>query len=154
VRGHQVGGQFFLQEYRLAGGTAAGQFANWHLAAVENKFGRGKTLLIGTFPGGSYERTHAPETRAFFADLLAWAGLKPQLASSDADVKARLHRGAGGTYLWIVNPTRVTKTVKISLPSAFQTATELWPEANRPTLAGDTLTTTLEDRNAAVLRLN
>jgi beta-galactosidase len=154
VRGHQVGGQFFLQEYRLAGGTAAGQFANGHLAAVENKFGRGKTLLIGTFPGGSYERTHAPETRAFFADLLAWAGLKPQLASSDADVKARLHRGAGGTYLWIVNPTRVTKTVTISLPSAFQTATELWPEANRPTLAGDTLTTTLEDRNAAVLRLN
>lgn len=154
VQGHPVGGQYFLQEYQLAGGTAAGQFANGHLAAVENKFGRGQTLLLGTFPGGSYDRNHAPETRAFFAGLLAWAGIKPQVQSSDSEVKARLHRGEGGAYLWVVNPTRASKTVKISLPSTFQTATELWQGPNQPTLAGDTVTVTVDDRNAAVIRLN
>ncbi len=154
VRGHPVGGQFFLQEYQLAGGTAAGNFANGHLAAVENKFGRGQTLLIGTFPGGAYDRSHAADTRTFFADLLAWAGLKPEVQSSDAEVMARLHRGAGGTYLWIVNPTRAAKTVKISLPATFNSATELWPDSTPPTLSGNTVTTTIADRNAAVIRLN
>ncbi len=153
VCGHAVGGQFFLQEYKLAGGEAAGQFANGHLAAVENKFGRGRTLLIGTFPGGSYERNHAPETRTFFADLLTWAGLTPQMQTSDPEVKARFHRGNGGTVLWIVNPTRTTKTVTITLPSAFQAATELWQESTHPTLAGNALTATVEDRNAAVIQL-
>lgn len=153
VRGRQVGGQYFLQEYELAGGRAAGQFANGHIAAVEHTSGRGKTLLIGTFPGGSYDRNHASETRAFFADLLPWAGIKPQVQSSDPEVKARLHRGAGGTYLWVVNPTRTSRAVKITLPAAFQRATDLWQGSHRPTVAGDTVTTTVEDRSAAVIRL-
>ena len=51
VRDKQIGGQYFLQEYKLAGGQAAGQYANGHIAAVEHTFGGGKTLLVGTFPG-------------------------------------------------------------------------------------------------------
>ena len=153
VQGRPVGGQYFLQEYQLAGGQAAGQFANGHLAAVEHTFGRGKTLLIGTFPGGAYERNHTPETREFFASLLGWAGVKPQVTSSDAEVKARLHRGAGGTYLWIVNPTRIARTVKITLPAAFQRATELWQGSIPPTVSGEVVTATVTDRNVAVIRL-
>src|ERR1019366_6111315 len=68
-------------------------------------FGSGKTLLIGTFPGGGYYRNHAAGTRDFFAGLLAWGGIRQQVQSSDAAVKARLHTGAGGTYVWVVNPT-------------------------------------------------
>ncbi|MEO7347068.1 MAG: alpha-amylase family protein [Opitutaceae bacterium] len=153
VQGRSVGGQYFLQEYQLKGGTAAGQFANGHLAAVEHTFGRGKTLLVGTFPGGSYDRHRGPETREFFSGLLSWAGLKPQLQASDAEVKARLHRGPGGTYLWVVNPTRTTRTAKISLPATFQRTTDLWLKSSNPSLAGNTVTVTVEDRNAAVIRL-
>ena len=153
VKERKIGGQYFLQEYRLAGGEAAGTYANGHIAAVEHTVGGGKTLLIGTFPGGSYFRSHAPATREFFAGLLGWAGVQQQVQSSDPEVKARLHRGAGGTYLWVVNPTRTPRTVTVSLPSAFQGAVELWQESNRPSVAGNTLTTTVEDRNAAVIRL-
>jgi beta-galactosidase len=153
VRDKQIGGQYFLQEYKLAGGQAAGQYANGHIAAVENTTGAGKTLLIGTFPGGAYYHGHAPATREFFAGLLAWAGVQQQVQSSDPEVKARLHRGAGGTYLWVVNPTRTARTVKISLPSAFQRAVDLWQESSRPTVSGNTVAVTVEDRNAAVIRL-
>ena len=153
VRGKQIGGQYFLQEYKLAGGKVVGQYANGHIAAVENTFGAGKTLLIGTFPGGAYFRGHAPATREFFAGLLAWAGVQQQVQSSDPEVKARLHRGAGGTYLWVVNPTRTVRNVKISLPAAFQRAVELWQESNRPTVSGNSVAVTVEDRNAAVIRL-
>ena len=127
---------------------------NGHIAAVENSTGSGKTLLIGTFPGGSYYRNHAPPTREFFAGLLAWAGVQQQVESSDPEVKARLHKGAGGTYLWVVNPTRTARSVKISLSSVFERATELWQEqAPGAAVSGKMVSATVGDRNAAVLRL-
>jgi beta-galactosidase len=133
--------------------VAAGHYANGHIAAVEHTSGSGKTLLIGTFPGGSYYRDHSAATREFFAGLLPWAGVEQQVRSSDPEVKARLHKGAGGTYIWVVNPTRTPRTVKISLPSTFQHSAELWQESSKPTVSGNTLSTTVEDRNAAVIRL-
>jgi beta-galactosidase len=153
VKGTEIGGQYFLQEYKPAGGQAVGQYANGHSAAVENTFGAGKTLLIGSFPGGAYFRSHAPHTREFFAGLLAWAGVPQQVRSSDPEVKARLHRGPGGAYLWVVNPTRTARSVKISLSSTFSRAVELWQESSRPAVSGNTLATTVEGRNAAVIRL-
>ncbi|HMD69813.1 MAG TPA: hypothetical protein VKF41_00635, partial [Bryobacteraceae bacterium] len=96
---------------------------------------------------------HAPATREFFAGLLEWAGVPQQVKSSDPEVKARLHRGAGGTYLWVVNPTRTARTVKISLPAAFQRAVELWQESSGAAVSGNTVSVTVEDRNAAVIRL-
>jgi len=153
VRGKEVGGQYFLQEYKLAGGQAAGQYSNGHIAAVEHAFGSGKALLIGTFPGGSYYRNHAAGTRDFFVGLLDWGGVKQQAQSSDSAVKARLHKGAGGTYVWVVNPTRTARSVKILLPSTFQRAVELWQESSHPAISGNTLAVTVEDRNAAVIRV-
>ena len=155
VRDRQIGGQYFLQEYKLAGGHAVGQYANGHIAAVEHSLGSGKTLLIGTFPGGSYYRTHAAGTREFFAGLLTWAGIRQQVQSGDAAVKARLHQGTGGTYLWVINPTRTSRSVKLSMPSRFhvQRAVDLWQESSHPTVDGDTVSVTVEDRNAAVIRL-
>ena len=153
VKDRNVGGRFFLQEYTLAGGEAAGQYDNGHIAAVERTSGNGKTLLIGTFPGGSYYLNHLSATREFFADLPAWAGIQQQVRSSDPEVKARLHKGAGGTYVWVVNPTRTARTVKVTLPSAFQRATELWQQPSTPTVTGNTLAVTVDGRNAAVVRV-
>ena len=51
VNGHQIDGRYFLQEYGAKGGRAVGTYANRHIAAIENQHGRGRTLLIGTFPG-------------------------------------------------------------------------------------------------------
>jgi beta-galactosidase len=154
VKDKQIGGGYFLQEYKLAGGQAVGQYANGHIAAVENASGSGKTLLIGTFPAGSYYRNHAAGTREFFAGLLSWAGINQHVRSSDSEVKARLHRGAAETYVWVVNPTRTSKSVRITLPSTFQKAVDLWQESSRPAVSGNTLTVAIEDRNAAVIRLD
>jgi beta-galactosidase len=152
VRDKKIDGRFFLQEYTLAGGSAAGEYTNGHVAAVEHTSGKGKTLLIGTFPGGGYYLHHAPATREFFAGLLGWAGIEQQVRSSDPAVKARIHKGSGGAYAWVVNPTRTKRDVKISLPAGFRKASELWQESTA-TLDGNTLTVSVEDRNAAVIRL-
>jgi len=118
VLGKPTGGRFFLQQYELAGGQKAGQYADGSIAAVEQRVGKGRTLLIGTFPGGSYFLNHAPETKAFFAGLLPWAGIKPLMTVSETGVQARLHSGAGGDYLWVVNPGRQPRTVSVTLNGA------------------------------------
>jgi beta-galactosidase len=148
----QIGGRYFIQEYRAEGGRAVGQYANGHVAAVENAAGKGRVLLIGTFPGAAYHLHHSAATREFFAGLLAWAGAAQQVTSSDAEVKARLHRGAGGTYVWVVNPTRTKRNAVITLPGRFSKAVDLWAGSG-PVVEGNRLMLFVEERNVAVIRL-
>jgi beta-galactosidase len=128
VNGHRIYGRYFLQEYELAGGRAAGHYANGHVAAVENRRGAGRTLLIGTFPGGGYYRHHSAESRAFFSELLKLAGVEPRLETNNARTQARLHAGPGGTYLWVTNPEREDAAVTVTVRDApeFHDAVDVW----------------------------
>ncbi len=151
VRGYEINGRYFRQEYALAGGTAAGTYRNGRLAAVANKYGQGRTLLIGTFPGGGYYLHHLPSQKAFFRTLVG----AQQLTSSDPQVQARLHTGAGGTYLWVVNPLRATRTVTVALAAnygPFSSAEDLWDQ-QKVSVSGRRVTITLNDRDVAVVQL-
>lgn len=154
ANGHTTGGRFFLQHFELAGGKPAGAFEGGAIAAVEHSTGKGRTLLLGSFPGGSYFLHHAAGTRAFFSSLLGWAGVKQQIRVSDASIHARLHKGEGGTYLWVVNPARASKEVTVTLESGpFRKAQELWQSGGAIRVTGNQVQCTVEDRNCAVIRL-
>ena len=91
---------------QLNGGKGVGTFENGEIAALENKFGKGKTFLVGTFPGAGYFRHHSAGSSEFFAGLLEWGNIDQRIQSSDPEIKVRLHDGPGGKYLWVINPTR------------------------------------------------
>jgi beta-galactosidase len=157
VRGKTVGGRFFLQEYTTKGGEAAGQYADGKTAAIQHRFGAGSALLIGTFPGASYFLHHDEETKAFFASLLDWAGLSQQVRVNSNEVKARLHRGAGGDYLWVVNPGRQLKTVSIMIDKrvgSFTRGKDVWKSETSISFSGEVIKVTVEDRSSAVIRLD
>lgn len=157
VQGKRVSGRYFLQEYEPAGGKVVGRYSNGQPAALEHSVGKGRTLLVGTFPGAGYYLHHTPETRAFFAGLLGWAGVKQMVRVSDAQVKARLHAGAGGTYLWVVNPTRQARTVTLILEDRFgpfARVRDLWQQGGNAKVSGRVIEVSVEDRNVAVLRLD
>lgn len=127
VQGKTIYGRYFRQDYDLHGGKSAGQYANGNIAAVENSFGKGRTLLIGSFPGAGYFLHHAPETRQLFASLLHRAGLQQQVSLDDTTVQARLHQGRSNRYLWVTNPTREPKKVNITLPqNGVRSAEDVW----------------------------
>jgi hypothetical protein len=48
---------------------------------------------------------------------------------------------------------RTLRSVKLSVPSRFQGAVDLWQESSHLMVDGDTASVTVEDRNAAVIRL-
>jgi beta-galactosidase len=155
LNGAQIYGRYFRQEYKLAGGTEAGRYANGNTAAVKNKLGQGKTLLIGSFPGAGYYLHHAPATKDMFAGLLDMAGVKAMMKVSEASVQARLHRGAGGSYLWITNPTRDNVTASVELSPAagdYSTGEDIWGN-QKVQLEGRTIQVSIQGRDAAVIAL-
>jgi beta-galactosidase len=126
VFGAEVQGGGFLQSYHLAGGTALGQFADGRCAAVEHRHGKGRTLLVGTHPSVGYYRTQG--AAAYFRGVLDWAGVVPQVAVSTPAVQARLHRGAEGDYLWIVNSDKAPQSGKVTLAGITAGASQImWP---------------------------
>jgi beta-galactosidase len=155
VSGHRINGRYFLQEYETSGGQAVGHYRNGHVAAIDNHVGKGRTLLIGTFPGAGYYLHHSPDAKAFFAELLKLANVEQRIRTENYDTQARLHTGPGGTYLWITNPTRSTKTATVSINEhepSFHTADDVW-ENNSVSLNGRQIRVTLPPRDGAVIAL-
>jgi beta-galactosidase len=113
--GQTVTGGGFLQSYTLAGGTERGWFADGRLAAVENTYGRGRTLLVGTHPGVGYFKTSGEANRSYFAGVFAWTGRDQHVRLSNGALQARLHEGEGGKVLWVVNPTRETQRSAVTV---------------------------------------
>jgi beta-galactosidase len=155
ARGKKLFGRYFLQEYEARGGQPAGRYGNGHIAAVENRYGNGRTLLIGTFPGAGYYRHHSAEAKEFFAGLLKIANVEPRLRTNNTAVQARLHSGAGGEYLWFVNASRSPAEVTVTLAGAapaFGPSEDIWG-GRRVVVTGRDVLTTVPPRDAAVIAL-
>jgi beta-galactosidase len=155
VYGSEIYGHYFRQEYEVSGGKAVGHYSNGNIAAVENKLGQGRTLLIGSFPAAGYYLHHALATRDLFAGLLKMAEVTPRVIVDDNSVQARLHQGPGGTYLWVVNQTRDARSIKVALESgvgAFGSAKDLWGNQSI-SLRGRQLSMNIPAQDAAVVAL-
>jgi beta-galactosidase len=126
--GAAVDGGGFLQSYRLTGGTGRGHFTDGRLAVVENTYGKGRTLLIGTNPSVAYYRTQGKANGAFFAELLRWSGKKRHVTLSNTALFARVHEGEKGSFLWLVNPTRTAQKTEVTLArGALAQDKATWP---------------------------
>jgi beta-galactosidase len=129
ANGMLVWGGLFLQAYEPTTAMAVGWYQDGRVAAVDHTFGRGKTRLIGTMVGAGYV-AHADNcSSAVFADLLRFAGQEQHIACSDPQLKARLHDGAGGTYVWVANPTRRLRFTRLTFGKdwgPFSSCHTLW----------------------------
>jgi beta-galactosidase len=139
VAGDRIWGGEYLQCYTPTTGEAVGWYDDGRVAAVDNRYGKGKTRLIGTMPGygysehggaeGNYRAPHKAET-SFFEGVLKFAGKSPAVKVSDPRIVARLQEGSGGTYLWIANPKRQAIPVRVEVAGKYQGASVvLGPEA-------------------------
>jgi beta-galactosidase len=117
----QVDGGVAIQTYRTTTGVPVGYLLDGRIAAVENTYGKGKTLLIGTHPSEAYFRTQSAENKAFFAQLLSFAGQEAIVKTNTQGVKARVQQSADGdTYLWVINATKERKEDMITISSAVR----------------------------------
>lgn len=157
---NQVWGGIFMQAYEPTTGKAVGWYGDGRVAAVDNVYGLGKTRLVGTMVGAGYAAHsatggHDPDAPApFFAEVLAYGGQEQHVSCSDAAVKARIQSGEDGTYLWVANPTRQARPVRLLFGSAwgpFQSATPLW--GAEATVSGRSVTLVAPPRDVCVFHL-
>src|SRR5258708_33367925 len=155
VNGNNIYGRYFFQQYETKGGKAVGNYPDGTVAAVENQTGSGRTLLMGSFPGAGYYLHHGKETRALFANFLKTAGINPRVNVDDNEVQARVHQGAGGTYLWVTNPTMNARPVTVSLNPGlgkFSAGEDKWGRLGVK-LSGQQVAVTVPARDAAVIAM-
>lgn len=147
--GKPVKGGGYLQSYKPTTGKARGKFSDGRTAVIENSFGKGRTLLVGTHPGVAYFKASNAENLRYFADIFAWTGKTAHVATGNAAVQARLHEGSGGGSLWLLNPTREPQQVKVALGAqhkGLKIAGAYWGEASGASV-------TIPPRDVVVLKL-
>jgi beta-galactosidase len=150
-----VSGGVFLQAYQATTGTPVGWYEDRRVAAVDHRFGKGRTLLLGTMVGYGYGAVASSgRSPLVFESLLWWAGKAKHVACTQPSVKARLHAGAGGTYLWVANPRRAPLPVRLELSNAwgpFAACSSLW--GAEAAVDGRAVTLTAGARDVSVLAL-
>ena len=155
VNGKTVRGGIFLQAYEPTTGTTVGTYENGLIAAVDNTYGQGKTRLVGSMVGSGHDAHPENGCASFFADVLAYAGKEQHVKVSDKRVKARLHDGDGGTYLWVANASRQDIPVTVTLGTAWQkfNATQSLAGASA-SIDGGVVTLVAPARDVTVIRLS
>ncbi len=152
----RVRARLHRQVYRPTTGAAFGWYDDGSVAAVENRFGRGRTRLIGAFPGAAYLRNPEDAAREFYAGLLAWAGRAPHTRVSNRRLIARLHTGEGGTCLWVLNPARTAQSGAVALSERwgpFRSGRLIWG-GTAPKVAGRSVEVEVGERDAVVVQLS
>ena len=154
VNGQPVWGGVYLQAYEPTTGTPSGWYDDGRIAAVNHVFGKGKTRLVGTMAGWGYSAHASDRLNGFFGDALDFLGQIPHVISSEPRVKARVHAGNGGVYLWVANPVRKDLPVRLTLSAAwgpFSDCCSLWCAGAQ--VDGRTVILTAGARDVAVIAL-
>lgn len=149
--GRPVQGGGFLQSYRVTTGSGRGSFADGRLAVVENRFGAGKTMLVGTHPGIAYFKTSGADNLRYFADAFAWTGKTQQVQLSNPALQARLHEGPAGRILWVINSTREVQQATLSVGSGEATLGTMYWAGSGASASGTSIT--VPPRDAVVVQL-
>jgi beta-galactosidase len=84
--------------------------------------------------------------------MLAWLGKEKHVTLTNPALYARIHKGDGTTFLWLVNPTREDQQTGFTLAKAHsgRPVASLWPEKTAAP-QGDRIT--VPARDAVVLEL-
>ncbi len=156
VLDHDIEGGVFRQFYEPTTGEAAGSYEDGGIAAVSNRFGAGRTLLIGSYPSVGFATHHGDGARAFFRHLLDWAGHAQHVQTSNRALTARLQDGEGGKFLFVLNHTRQDQsgTLRFGRDTAISSAKPLWGGESALSTKGNGLDVSVGARDALVLRLS
>lgn len=112
----------------LAGARVLARFSDGSPAIIEHRYGRGKAILIGSFPCLSYQRMHNPASAQLLLSLALAAGVKPKLQIEGAGtqtVEVRRLLGPHEDFLFVFNHSDKGVTASIEMAGKFTGARNL-----------------------------
>ena len=103
------------------------RFANNASAAVASSYGKGKTLMLGSYVSAAYETAPSRETERFYAGLLAWAGVTLPVFSGKVEVRT-LESGAD-RLVFVFNHEKTPTDAGVTLPAGNYQASDLMDDS-------------------------
>ena len=91
------------------------QYEDGAAAAVTSTFGKGKTLMLGSYVSASAQSTPTPEAERFFAALLGWANISVPVTSTGSPVEVRHTESERDAVLFVFNHGKGTAQSEVSL---------------------------------------
>lgn len=144
--GGTLPGYYFCEELNAIEDQVLGHFVNGAAAVVDNWYGAGRAVWLGTLIGASYHLKHQPEIRDFLADLLAQSGVQKVVEADQPEIRADIltDEDGGKTALVLQNRASVEKAVRLTsaLFNGKISCTDLFTQAVYP-IAGGCLKLTL-----------
>ncbi len=89
-------------------GRVVARFADGGAAAVMSTYGKGRTLLLGSFVSAAYQSTPTPAVERFYLGLLRWAGVEVPVETSGGPFEVRLLEAGAETMVVVLNHGNTT----------------------------------------------
>jgi beta-galactosidase len=138
--GDKLDALFFEEAFDVFGPSSRilARFENGTPAMVASTFGKGKAMIVGSFPGSAYHHFKNPANGEFFAGLADWIGVrKPvEVVSSDKEilVEGRILEGTGYRLLIGFNRGERKTSAAFTLP-VFSKNPVVWELESRRNVA-------------------
>jgi beta-galactosidase len=84
-------------------------------AAVLSRFGRGRTLTLGSYVSAAYQARPDPTVQRFYSALLDWAGVERPVTVDAADVEIRTLERGGDLLVFVFNHAPSPRDAAIAL---------------------------------------
>lgn len=120
LSGKALKGAYFGAAWRVAGDAQVlATLADGAPVIVANRFGKGETVLVGSFLGLGTHPTLDANDRAFIVNLTRWAGIEPMMTcrgTLDSPAPEAVLRVAGDTrLLFLINPGTEARRADVTL---------------------------------------
>jgi beta-galactosidase len=93
----------------------AAAFSDGAPAAVLSSYGKGKTLMLGSYVSAAYEETRERLAERFYASLLRWAGIESPVTAEPPGVEVRYLESGRDTLLFTFNHANDPVDARVTL---------------------------------------
>ena len=116
-KGDQLPGRWYKETLEPTSPTAriVGHFEDGSAAAVMSTYGKGRTLMLGSYVSAAYQSTPTPAVERFYSGLLEWAGVTLPLTVAGAPLEARHLESGADAVLVLLNHHSQPAVADVSL---------------------------------------
>ena len=144
-------GGVYRQSFDKVYGKILARYEDSSVACVQNQWGAGQVISIGTMPSYGYYHHNDNNTRLFIRKLYLNCMQMISVQTSAKGVFARIWEGNGEKYLWLLNPSADSIVTTVSINEKLLTFDTV--QILRGTVLSDIATIQIETMDTAVIRL-